>query len=89
MKIFAVFLCTFLMLLFGGTMTYMYILWTSYWQQIAKYTSYEDTLKANNQRSGNGRRNFNFRHIGPPSPPVQNTEKPKIAKTSFYNPLFV
>lgn len=81
MKIFAVFLCTFLFLLFGGTLTYVYILWTSYWQQIAKYTSYEDSLKTgtgnNNRLPGIGR-NFNFRHIGPPAPPSNMVQKQQI-----------
>jgi len=77
MKIFAVFLCTFLFLLFGGTLTYTYIPWTSYWQQIAKYTSYEDSLKTGNHASGKGR-NFNFRHFGPPAPPSNLVQKQQI-----------
>jgi len=76
MKIFAVFLCGFLFLLFAGTTTYIYILWTSYWQQIAKYTSYEDSLKNNNIRNS---KNFaNFRHIGPPAPPDNTVQKPEV-----------
>ena len=42
MKIFALFLCTFLLLLCGGTLTYIYLLWTTYWAQMAKYVSYEN-----------------------------------------------
>ena len=76
MKIFAVFLCGFLFLLFAGTTTYIYILWTSYWQQIAKYTSYEDSLKNINIRTS---KNFaNFRHIGPPAPPDNTVQKPEV-----------
>ena len=79
MKIFAVFLCGFLFLLFAGTTTYIYILWTSYWQQIAKYTSYEDSLKNNNIRNS---KNFaNFRHIGPPAPPDNTVQKPEVVNS--------
>jgi len=57
MKIFALFLCLFLFLLFGGTLTYIYLLWTAYWSQLAKYNSYEDSLKSIHANR------INFRHV--------------------------
>lgn len=70
MKIFALFLCMFLLLLCGGTLTYIYILWTSYWQQMAKYVSYEDALKSGNR--------MNFRHVQLIPPVHSQQDKPAI-----------
>jgi len=71
MKIFALFLCTFLLLLCCGTLTYVYILWTSYWQQMAKYVSYEDAVKYSNQQ---GQR-LSFRHVQIPNQVAAAAEK--------------
>lgn len=38
MRIFALFLCMFLMLITLGTLTYVYILWNTYWIRVAKLT---------------------------------------------------
>lgn len=42
MRVFAMFLCLFLMLLSSGTLTYVYVLWNTYWQRVAKLNSYAE-----------------------------------------------
>ena len=36
MRVFALFLCLFLLLISLGTLTYVYILWNTYWIRVAK-----------------------------------------------------
>ena len=36
MRIFSLFLCTFLFMIFSGTVTYVYLLWNTYWDRVAK-----------------------------------------------------
>ena len=36
MKLLATFLCLFLLLLFLGTLSYVYLLWHQYWQRVMK-----------------------------------------------------
>ena len=38
MRVFSMFLCSFLLLMFTGTLTYVYLLWNTYWDRVAKIT---------------------------------------------------
>lgn len=75
MRIFGLFLCLFLVLLFSGTLTYIYILWNSYWMKIAKYSAFDEAV-AHNQRFSPNRMNFGRQLVLP-----QNDEnRPKKAE---------
>ena len=55
MRLLSTFLCVFLLTLFSGTLTYVYIIWNSYWSKVAKTTAFEEVLlnKKQNQRQLN------------------------------------
>ena len=44
MRLISTFLCCFLLTLFTGTLTYVYIIWNSYWSKVAKMTDFEEAL---------------------------------------------
>ena len=48
MRIFALFLCTFLLLITLGTLSYVYILWNTYWIRVAKLSKEGGYLRKQN-----------------------------------------
>ena len=45
MRIFALFLCLFLLIISCGTLTYVYILWNTYWIRVAKLTEERNHIR--------------------------------------------
>ena len=45
MRIFALFLCLFLLIISCGTMMYVYILWNTYWIRVAKLTEERNQMR--------------------------------------------
>jgi hypothetical protein len=51
MRIFALFLCLFLLLISVGTLTYVYILWNTYWLRVAKLTEERNYIRQQQQQN--------------------------------------
>ena len=51
MRIFALFLCLFLLLISFGTLTYIYILWNTYWMRVAKLSEERNYLRQQQQQN--------------------------------------
>ena len=51
MKLLASFLCTFLLLMFLGTLSYVYILWHHYWLRVEKLAKEQRLLQNQQQHS--------------------------------------
>ena len=58
MRLISTFLCCFLLTLFTGTLTYVYIIWNSYWSKVAKMTDFEEALLNKKLQISQGHRRF-------------------------------
>merc|ERR550539_1132280 len=77
----------FLFLLCGGTLTYVYILWSTYWQQMSKY-SYEDSLHHHRSSDQHHKPRLNFRNVAPNHPDQPSFQKEaKIEKSEMDLPM--
>jgi hypothetical protein len=49
MRLFALFLCLFLLIISCGTLTYVYLLWNTYWLRVAKLTEERNYFRQQHQ----------------------------------------
>jgi cell division protein FtsL len=51
MRIFALFLCLFLLIISCGTLTYIYLLWNTYWIRVAKLSEERNFMRQQQQQN--------------------------------------
>ena len=75
MRLISTFLCCFLLTLFTGTLTYVYIIWNSYWSKVAKMTDFEEALLNKQLQMSQGHHRFHMNNA------YRNVAKVTVAKT--------